>query len=162
MPKYRVPFCTRAQHVTTLIRVLFGKNLASEGFPAGGGLGGILVPFARCRWPHANRRRRRAAPIRITFTTSKSLGDFEFALTGSGAPGEWSVLRDDATQALAQTGTDPADDRFPLAIYRPFSARNVYVSIRFMPVSGPIDRAGGVSRSIDVRWRLLPRPRQCA
>jgi hypothetical protein len=70
----------------------------------------------------------------VTFAASKGLGDFEFAVTGSGAPGEWSVVRDDATQALAQTGTDPADDRFPLAIYRPFSARNVYVSIRFMPV----------------------------
>jgi hypothetical protein len=80
----------------------------------------------------------------VTFAASKGLGDFEFALMGGGAPGEWSVVRDDATQALAQTGTDPTDDRFPLAIYRPFSARNVYVSIRFMPVSGNIDRAGGV------------------
>jgi hypothetical protein len=79
----------------------------------------------------------------ITFA-SKGLGDFEFAVTGSGQPGEWSVVRDDATQALAQTGADPTDDRFPLAIYRPFSGRNVYVSIRFMPVSGNIDRAGGV------------------
>jgi hypothetical protein len=80
----------------------------------------------------------------VTFAASKGLGDFEFALTGSGPPGEWSIVRDDATQALAQTGADPTDDRFPLAIYRPFSARNVYVSIRFMPVSGNVDRAGGV------------------
>ncbi|MHB8269074.1 hypothetical protein [Bradyrhizobium sp.] len=84
----------------------------------------------------------------VTFAASKGLGDFEFALTGSGAPGEWSVVRDDATQALAQTGTDPTDDRFPLAIYRSFSGRNLYVSIRFMPVSGKVDRAGGVV----VRW----------
>jgi hypothetical protein len=80
----------------------------------------------------------------VTFAASKGLGDFEFAVTGRGQPGEWSIVRDDATQALAQTGTDPTDDRFPLAIYRPFSGRNVYVSIRFMPVSGSIDRAGGV------------------
>jgi hypothetical protein len=80
----------------------------------------------------------------VSFAASKGLGDFEFALTGGGAPGEWSVVRDDATQALAQTGADPTDDRFPLAIYRPFSGRNVYVSIRFMPVSGKVDRAGGV------------------
>jgi hypothetical protein len=80
----------------------------------------------------------------VTFAASKGLGDFEFAVTGNGAPGEWSVVRDDATQALAQTGTDPADDRFPLAIYRPFSGRNVYASIRFMAVSGNIDQAGGV------------------
>ena len=80
----------------------------------------------------------------VTFATSRGLGDFEFATTGGGSPGEWSVVRDDATQALAQTGTDSTDDRFPLAIYRPFSGRNVYASIRFMPVSGKIDQAGGV------------------
>jgi hypothetical protein len=80
----------------------------------------------------------------VSFAASKGLGDFEFVLTGSGAPGEWSVVRDDATQAMAQTGTDSTDDRFPLAIYRPFSGRNVYVSIRFMAVSGNVDRAGGV------------------
>ena len=80
----------------------------------------------------------------ITFATSKELGDFEFAATGSGAPGEWSVVRNDAVQALAQTGPDSTEDRFPLAIYRPFSGRNVYVSIRFMPVSGAVDQAGGV------------------
>ncbi len=80
----------------------------------------------------------------VTFAASKGLGDFEFAVTGSGRPGQWSVVRDDATQALAQTGADATEDRFPLAIYRPFSARNVYVSIRFMAVSGNADRAGGV------------------
>src|SRR4051794_26436481 len=80
----------------------------------------------------------------VTFAASKGLGDFEFAMTGSGAPGEWSIVRDDATQALAQTGADSTDERFPLAIYRSFSGRNVYVSIRFMAVSGKIDRAGGL------------------
>jgi hypothetical protein len=80
----------------------------------------------------------------ITFALSKRPGDFEFAATGNGPPGEWSVVRNDAVQALAQTGTDSTEDRFPLAIYRPFSGRNVYVSIRFMPVSGAVDQAGGV------------------
>jgi hypothetical protein len=80
----------------------------------------------------------------VTFAAPKGLGDFEFAMTGSGQPGEWSIVRDDATQALAQTGTDPVNERFPLAIYRPFSGRNVYASIRFMAVAGNIDRAGGV------------------
>jgi hypothetical protein len=84
----------------------------------------------------------RAGPI--TFAASGGLDDFEFAVTGSGAPGEWSVVRNEAVQALAQTGTDVTDDRFPLAIYRPFSGRNVYVSIRFMPVAGTVDQAGGV------------------
>ncbi len=80
----------------------------------------------------------------ISFAAPEALGDFEFAATGAGAPGEWSIVRDDAVRALAQTGTDPANDRFPVAIYRPFSGRNVYVSVRFMAVAGNVDRAGGV------------------
>jgi len=79
----------------------------------------------------------------ITFAASNGLGDFEFAATG-GPPGEWSVVRNDAVLALAQSGTNSTDDRFPLAIYRPFSGRNVYVSVRFMAVSGNVDQAGGV------------------
>jgi hypothetical protein len=80
----------------------------------------------------------------ITFATSKGPGDFEFTATGSGPPGEWSVVRNDAVQALAQTGPDSTEDRFPLAIYRHFSGRNVYVSTRFMPIAGAVDQAGGV------------------
>jgi hypothetical protein len=80
----------------------------------------------------------------ITFAATKGLGDFEFATTGSGSPGEWSVVRNEAVQALAQTGTDSTGERFPLAVYRPFSGRNAYVSIRFMPVAGTVDQAGGV------------------
>src|SRR4051794_37222396 len=81
----------------------------------------------------------------VTFIAAQALDNFEFAATGSGKPGEWSVVRDDSTQALAQTGSDPVDDRFPLAIYRPFAGANVYVSARFMPVSGTLDQAGGVT-----------------
>jgi hypothetical protein len=80
----------------------------------------------------------------ITFATPKGPGDFEFTATGNGPPGQWSVVRNDAVQALAQTGPDSTEDRFPLAIYRPFSGRNVYVSTRFMPVAGAVDQAGGV------------------
>src|SRR5947209_14644691 len=80
----------------------------------------------------------------ITFSASKTLDEFEFALTGRGKPGEWSVVRDDGTQVLAQTGADSTDDRFPLAIYRPFSGRNVDVLVGFMPVAGTVDQAGGV------------------
>jgi hypothetical protein len=80
----------------------------------------------------------------ITFAASKGIGDFEFAMTGSGPPGEWSIVRNDAVNALAQTGIDSTDNRFPLAVYRPFSGRNVYVSVRFMAVSGTVDQAGGV------------------
>jgi hypothetical protein len=72
------------------------------------------------------------------------LDDFEFATAGNGKPGEWSIIENDAGRVLAQIDTDPADDRFPLAIYRPFSGRDVYVSIRFMTISGEIDQAAGI------------------
>jgi hypothetical protein len=73
---------------------------------------------------------------------------FVLALTGSGAAGEWRVVTDaDATagKAIAQTGTDATDYRFPLAIYQPLSARNLEVVVRFKPVSGRVDQAGGVA-----------------
>jgi hypothetical protein len=80
----------------------------------------------------------------ITFDTLKGLDDFEFATAGDGKPGEWSIIENDAGRVLAQIDTDPADNRFPLAIYRRFSGRDVYVSIRFMTISGETDQAAGV------------------
>lgn len=79
----------------------------------------------------------------ITFSAVKSLDDFEFAKTGDGKPGEWSIVGGDVS-ALAQTSTDTTDNRFPLAIYRPFSGRDVDVSTRFLPVAGKVDQAGGI------------------
>ena len=80
----------------------------------------------------------------VTFDTSKRLEDFQFAAVGPGKPGEWSIIENDAGRVLAQTDTDPAENRFPLAIYRPFSGRDVFVSIRFMTISGATDQAAGV------------------
>src|SRR5882762_1805539 len=57
----------------------------------------------------------------ITFDTSKGLDDFEFATAGDGKPGEWSNVENDACLILRPVDTGPADNRFPLAIYRPFS-----------------------------------------
>ena len=79
----------------------------------------------------------------IKFDAAKGLDDFEFAKTGDGKPGEWSIVGGDAP-SLAQTSTDTTDNRFPLAIYRPFSARDVDVSTRFLPVAGKVDQAGGL------------------
>ena len=42
---------------------------------------------------------------------------------------------------LAQTGTDPTDDRFPIAVLRKFSGRNVDVSTRFMAIDGKVVNA---------------------
>jgi hypothetical protein len=80
----------------------------------------------------------------IKFDLVKGLEEFEFAGTGGGTPGEWSIVRSGAIQVLAQTSTDSTDNRFPLAIYRPFSGRDVDVSTRFLPVAGKVDQAGGI------------------
>jgi hypothetical protein len=79
----------------------------------------------------------------ITFDSSKGLEDFEFAAAGEGRPGEWSIIESDAGRVLAQIDIRPTDDRFPLAIYRPFSGRDVYVTIRFMTIPGEADQAAG-------------------
>jgi hypothetical protein len=86
----------------------------------------------------------RAPTDAIAFETTKRLDDFDFAASGDGRTGEWSVIDNDAGRGLAQTDTEPTENRLPFAIYRPFSARDVYVSTRFMTISGKIDQAAGV------------------
>jgi len=74
--------------------------------------------------------------------------DFEFARTGQGAIGQWVVVEDATAaskRAIEQSNTDGADYRFPLAIYQPVSARNVEVALRFKPVAGRVDQAGGIA-----------------
>jgi len=80
----------------------------------------------------------------IPFDTATPLDDFDFAASGDGRPGEWLVIDNDAGRGLAQIDTEVAEDRLPFAIYRPFSGRDVYVSTRFMTISGKIDQAAGV------------------
>jgi hypothetical protein len=73
---------------------------------------------------------------------------FQLARTGKGAPAAWSVVEDSSVpggRVLAQTSRDQTDYRFPLAIYDRVNTRNVEVSVRFKPVGGQIDRAGGIA-----------------
>jgi hypothetical protein len=73
---------------------------------------------------------------------------FDFARTGQGGPGRWTVAADpsaSAGRAIEQTSADTTDYRFPLAIYGAASARNVDVSISFKALSGKVDRAGGIA-----------------
>jgi hypothetical protein len=74
--------------------------------------------------------------------------NFEFSRTGQGTPGKWIVVSDataDAQRAIEQSDTDPTNYRFPLAIYRPLSMSNVDIFIRFKPIAGNLDRAGGIA-----------------
>jgi len=74
--------------------------------------------------------------------------DFESARTGQGGPAQWVVV-DDATatasRAIEQSSTDRTDNRFPLAIYQPVNTKNVEVTLRFKPIAGRVDRAGGIA-----------------
>jgi len=74
--------------------------------------------------------------------------EFEFARTGQGGPSQWTVVEDASatrSRAIEQSSTDRTDYRFPLAIYQPVSAKNVEVTLRFKPVAGRLDQAGGIA-----------------
>ena len=74
--------------------------------------------------------------------------DFEFARTGQGGPGRWVMVADATAaggRAIEQVSTEPTDNRFPLAIYGPLSAKNVEVVVRFKPVAAKVDQAGGIA-----------------
>jgi hypothetical protein len=74
--------------------------------------------------------------------------DFEFARTGQGGPGRWTVVADATSfgnRVIEQSSTDRTDYRFPLAIFNPIVAKNVDVSVKFKPVAGRVDQAGGIA-----------------
>jgi hypothetical protein len=74
--------------------------------------------------------------------------DFEFARTGQGAPGKWTVVADATSfggRAIEQSSADRTDYRFPLAIFNQVVAKNVDVSVKFKPVAGRVDQAGGIA-----------------
>jgi hypothetical protein len=73
---------------------------------------------------------------------------FIFGRTGNGGPGEWWVVNDPTATgqtAIAQTSTDTTNYRFPVAIYQPVSVKDVDVVLRFKPVGGKVDQAGGIA-----------------
>jgi len=71
------------------------------------------------------------------------------ALTGSGGPVKWAILKDASAPAgpkvLAETSKDTTDYRFPLAIFDHPVAADLDVAVRFKPVSGTVDRAAGIA-----------------
>lgn len=94
----------------------------------------------------------------VTFGSSP-IGDlpqgFQTSLTGQGLLGIWGVVPDpeaETGRALEQRTPDPTDYRFPLAIYQRLRARDVEVSVRFKPMYGKVDQAGGIAvRVIDAQ-----------
>ncbi len=83
-----------------------------------------------------------------SMATGAAPAGFVGGLTGQGTQGQWSVVADASAaggRAIAQTSTDSTDYRFPLAIHQGTSAANVEVSLRFKPVGGKVDQAGGIA-----------------
>jgi hypothetical protein len=78
---------------------------------------------------------------------------FRAALTGGGGPVDWKVIeRDDAPsppQVVAQLSADATRARYPLLVLDDFAAKDVDVSVQFLPVSGKVDQAAGIVW----RWR---------
>jgi hypothetical protein len=72
---------------------------------------------------------------------------FTPALTGGGGPVRWQVLEDASVEGgwvLAQTSADRTDERYPICIYDAVSRDAVGVTVRFKPIAGRVDRAGGL------------------
>jgi len=72
---------------------------------------------------------------------------FAPGLTGGGGPVAWQIVADDSVasrKALAQTSADRTDTRFPICIYVRASARDIDVAVRFKPLAGRVDQAGGI------------------
>ena len=77
---------------------------------------------------------------------------FDFAITGQGQPGRWTVVRDmtgfDGV-AVEQSSDDPTENRFSLAIYKGVSLRNVAASVRLKVIKGTMQTAGIAFRFVD-------------
>jgi DNA-binding beta-propeller fold protein YncE len=71
---------------------------------------------------------------------------FEFARTG-GSEGKWMVRVEKGgvtNRVLVQEGTDPTDDRFPLAVLKDGLYKDVTMTVRARPLSGKVDQGFGV------------------
>jgi hypothetical protein len=105
-----------------------------------------------------------AAAQTITFANDalkKPPADFEFGLAGEGGPGLWQVVTDSTAtggKALAQLSTNPAADRFLVAIYQPTVFADGEITTRCKPVSGKVDQACGlIVRASDPRNYYIAR-----
>ena len=74
--------------------------------------------------------------------------NFASARTGQGDIGSWAILSDNTTPSkpnvLGQTSTDSTDYRFPMAILNDCVYRDLELIVKFKPVNGSVDQAGGL------------------
>ena len=73
---------------------------------------------------------------------------FSTARTGGGLSGAWEIREDPSapsgSKVLAQTSADATNYRFPVCVYDQVTARDLAVSVKFKPLSGKVDQAGGL------------------
>jgi Domain of Unknown Function (DUF1080) len=72
---------------------------------------------------------------------------FEFARTGGGAEGKWVVRVEtgaDKNHVLVQESADATDYRFPLAVLKEGSYKDVTLTVRARPLSGKVDQGFGL------------------
>jgi len=80
------------------------------------------------------------------------LDDFDFGITGGEQPGQWTVVRDVTAihgVALERSNTDPTENRFSLAIYKPLSLKNLAASIHLKLIKGTMQTAGIAFRFVN-------------
>jgi len=91
------------------------------------------------------------APTEIDIAAMQPGGepaDFTFWRTGEGEAGQWTIVADPTAaqgRAIAQTGKDRTDYRFPLAVYKPYTGKDLELSVRFKAVAGTVDEAAGIA-----------------
>jgi hypothetical protein len=71
---------------------------------------------------------------------------FDFARTGRGAEGKWTVEleRGGKNHVLLQSSADKTDYRFPIAVVKDESRRDVTLSVRARPLAGSVDQGFGL------------------
>ena len=103
------------------------------------------------------------AEIKIDFgdvATGRMPTNFHAALAGGGRSGEWQIIMDEVPPLLAplspqapvvtrravvaQTSTDPTDERFPMLIYDGETFRDFNLTTRFKIVGGIAEQMAGV------------------
>ena len=91
-----------------------------------------------------------ADPVKQDFeadTVGQPPAAFDFARTGGGAEGKWVVRTEkgaDKNHVLLQESADTADNRFPVAVLKGTSIKDVALSVRARPLSGRVDQGFGL------------------
>jgi hypothetical protein len=91
-----------------------------------------------------------AAPAKQDFeadAVGRPPAGFVFARTGGGAEGTWVVRIEkgaDKNHVLVQESADTTDNRFPVAVLKDGTYKDLALSVRARPLSGRVDQAFGL------------------